>query len=246
MPSRRPMDNVSFHLFSANEEEFAIQHMSGLSPYWGICFPRLWPHYDRYVFPDRLPPRQLARWQRLYMLFLRKLVCWSDRRPVLKNPHNTGRIALLRRMFPQARFIHIHRNPFDTYRSNMHIAREGHVMQQLQDPDPQTGYEARFLDNYRAMEDAFYAEADRLGPRSVADVSFEDLERDPVGVVRRIYDQLGLEFSPRLEQRLTQYLAGIADYRKNPSRPLPEDIRQRVARTMEPYLRRWGYAAGEA
>lgn len=243
MPWKRPMDAVRFHLFAPQEEEFAVAGATRLSPYWLMSFPRQVAHYERYAYVAGFTERERAEWKRRYLHFLRKLTFWSRRRPLLKNPYNTARVAMLREMFPRARFIHISRHPYDVYRSNMHLAREGHVVHQLQEPDPADSYQTRFLDNYRAMEEAYYAQTARLPAGQAVEVRFEDLERDPVGQVRRIYARLGLEFTPQFERRLERYLAGVAGYRKNALRDPDEEDRRRIDAAMSDLMARWGYAA---
>lgn len=228
LPWQRPMDAVQFHIFSPNEEEFAIACESSLSPYWGWVFPSGGREYDRYLLSDGFQPAERRRWLRVNRAFLRKLVLWSGRRPVLKNPCNTGRLSLLLEMFPDARIVHIHRNPYDVYRSNMHFFREGHVLFQLQDPPPGDTYADRFLENYVAMESAFNRQSAALPPNRLAKVAFEDLERDPIGVIHRLYETLALSITPEFQRRLEQYLAGIAGYRKNRFEPLPDEERARV------------------
>ncbi len=245
MPWKRPMDAVRFHLFAPQEEEFAIAGATRLSPYWLMSFPRQVAHYEQYAFVEAFSESERAEWNRHYLHFLRKLTLWSRRRPLLKNPYNTGRVAMLRELFPRARFIHIARHPYDVYRSNMHLAREGHVVHQLQEPDPADSYQTRFLDNYRRMEEAFYAQTADLPPDQVAEVRFEDLERDPVGEVRQIYARLGLEYTPQFEERLTCYLARIEGYRKNALSDPDEQDRRRIDAAMAGLMARWGYAAGE-
>lgn len=241
LPWKRPMDDMRFHIFTPQEEEFALAGVTGTSPYWGLTFPRLWGRYDRFIFPRDFSDGELASWQDHLRLFLRKLVFWSGKRPLLKNPYNTGRVAVLRELFPHARFIHIYRHPYDVYRSNMHLAREGHIVHQLQDPDPTDNYETRFLANYRALEEAFYRDTAGLARNQVAEVAFEDLERDPVGELARIYGRLGLDMSPQFRQRLRDYLEGVADHQKNRFPPLADEVRRAVDAQMGPFLARWGY-----
>jgi hypothetical protein len=243
LPWRRPMDGVRFHIFAPQEEEFALAGVCRLSPYWALTFPRLWSIYDRFVFPADFSAAELATWKGHLLLLLRKLTFWSGKRPLLKNPYHTARVALLRSMFPGARFIHVYRHPYDVYRSNMHMAREGHVVYQLQDPEEADNYQTRFLGNYRGMEEAFYRESADLPPAQVAEVAFEDLERDPLGEIRRLYAQLGLAISPRFQERLESYLESVADYQKNRFKTLPEQVRQEVDRQMAPFMARWGYTA---
>jgi omega-hydroxy-beta-dihydromenaquinone-9 sulfotransferase len=241
LPWKRPMDSVRFHIFTPQEEEFALAGLCRVSPYWGLTFPRQGAAYDRFIFPGQFTERELRLWRREYVSLLRRLTLFGGKRPLLKNPYNTARVAALADLFPRARFIHIYRHPHAVYRSNMHTAREGHVVNQLQDPDPAENYQTRFLDNYRTMEEAFYRQSEALPDGQVAEVRFEDLERDPVGEVRRLYARLGLDFSPEFARRLDRYLAGVAGYRKNRFKPLSDDEQRAIAAKMGPFMQRWGY-----
>jgi hypothetical protein len=241
LPWKRPMDQVRFHIFAPQEEEFALAGVGRLSPYWALSFPRRWAAYDRYIFPQNWTCGERRVWQQQLVLFLRKLTLWSGKRPLLKNPYSTGRVGLLRAMFPQARFVHLSRHPYDVYRSNMHIAREGHVVHQLQDPDPGDSYQTRFLQNYRAMEEAFYRDIGDLPAGQVAELAFEDLERDPIAQIRTIYAALGLEFTARFQARLEHYLESVGDYQKNRFQSLPDAERCAVDAQLGPFMARWGY-----
>ncbi len=245
-PRRRPVDGMRFGMFTPNEDEFAIANLCGISPHGGVMFPRLARHYDRFMLAEQFSRRELAQWKRCYMLFLRKLVFWGGKRPLLKNPYNTGRIELLRDMFPNAKFIHIHRHPAAVYRSNLRLQREGHCSLEYQNPDPPRVFARSFLHNYLAVEQAFWEQSARLGADQLAHVTFEELEVDPVGQVKRAYEKLGLSFEPDFEMRLHRYLRTVSDYKKNPVHPLPADERTMVQKALRPLFERWGYesAAG--
>ena len=203
-PWKRPMDAMDFSLFAPQEEEYAITYCSGLSPYWGATFPREAVHYDRYIFPERFEARERAVWKAKLTLFLRKLCAFSDKQPLLKNPYNTARLEMLLELFPRGKFVHIYRNPFTVYLSNVNLARECFCLFQLQDP-PQPSekdYAARFLDHYVDIEQRFYTMAARLPADQVAEVRFEDLEVDPVHEIERIYQRLGMTITPEYRIRI--------------------------------------------
>jgi hypothetical protein len=240
-PWKRPMDAVRFHIFSPQEEEFALANCCRLSPYWGLTFPRQGDAYDRFIFPEDFSQSEVSAWKRFYLLFLRKLTLWNGRRPLLKSPHNTARVGLFREMFPHAKFVHIHRHPFDVYRSNMHTEREGHAVLQVQDTDDASSYATRFLDNYHDMEASCYRHAAGLPIHQFCEVAFEELERDPLSVIEHIYLQLGLNLSPEFRTRLKSYLAGIADYQKNVFHPLPNEVQTTIRQKMQPFFLHWGY-----
>ncbi len=117
---------------------------------------------------------------------------------------------------------------------------------EYQNPDPPRVFARSFLHNYLAVEQAFWEQSARLGADQLAEVTFEELEVDPVGQVRRAYEKLGLSFEPHFETRLHRYLRTVSDYKKNPVHPLPADERTMVQKTLGPLFERWGYetAAG--
>ena len=238
---RRPMDNMKMSVLSPQEEEFAIAGMCRQSPYWALSFPRRVAKYVQYIFVDRLPSKQFETWRRNYCLLLRKLTVTTRKSPLLKSPYNTGRVGVLRQMFPGAKFIHITRHPYAVYRSNMHFAIEGFAVHQLQDASETDSYRTRFLDIYHSLEEAFYQDSAGLPTDDVVHVRLEDLESDPVGSVERIYQQLGLEFTAEFDERLRRYLDTIADYQKNHFTGLSDDVCQQIDAKMGTFMDRWEY-----
>ena len=240
-PSRRPMDNMAMHVFAPSEDEFALANSTGLSPYWGPVFPSEVAYYDRCFHPEDLTASERKRWERAYLAFLRRLVLFSRRRPLLKNPFNTARVAVLQRLFPQARFVHIARHPEDVYRSNMTLNEQGFVLFQMQDPDASDSFETRFCDKYRRMEEAWYRDAAHLPDGHGVEIRFEDLERDPVATIESIYAAWGVPMTAEYRARLAAYLEGIAGYRKNVHSPLDPAVARELNETLGPLLARWGY-----
>jgi hypothetical protein len=63
----------------------------------------------------------------------------------------------------------------------------------------------------------------------LCDVSHEDLEREPVGVVGSVNESLGLSGFEEIRPRLEGYLGMIVGFRKNRCAELPEGLRRRIA-----------------
>ena len=242
---RRPMDSVQMTPFTSQEEEFALAAMGVPSPYHAFCLPQQTARHWKYMHADSFNHRDYSRWSRAYRLFLRKLTCWSRRTPLLKNPANTGRMSLLKRMYPQAKFVYLVRRPEAVYRSNMHFAKQGLVVFQLQDPCEIDNYAANFLENYRQVSTAAERDLAELDSGHGIRVRFEDLETDPIGVVSEIYAALGLEMTFDFRHRLQQYVERNAGYRKNKPVVLPADEAAAVRRTMAPFYSMWGYDSGD-
>ena len=111
--------------------------------------------YDRYLTFRGVPASEIARWQAASERFLKRLT-WKSRHPlVLKSPPHTCRIRLLFQLFPRARFVHIHRNPYVVFRSSRLMFRvvfETHRVQRYRTDDP----DGWILRQYRGMYDTFY------------------------------------------------------------------------------------------
>jgi len=58
------------------------------------------------------------------MYFIRKVQLFrgTEKRLLLKSPVHTARIKLLLKLFPDAQFVYIHRNPYDVFRSAVNMA----------------------------------------------------------------------------------------------------------------------------
>jgi hypothetical protein len=91
------------------------------------------------------------------------------------------------------------------------------------------------------MYDAYFEERGLIPEGHLAEVSFEALDRDPLGAIEGIYRTLGLSDFDRIRPELETYLASVASYRKNAHPDLPDDLRLRIAREWRPSFDAWGY-----
>ncbi len=238
-PWKRPMDAVAFGMGTPAEDEFAIANMTGLSPDWSLRLPRLARRYDRFGFPDQMTDKERAHWSKLHLRFIRSAFRYIDERPLLKNPHNTGRMELLLDLYPGAKFVHIRRDPVDVIRSNDHLAQTAHLLFQLQDPRDNERYIDRYPELYRAMEERFYEAADQLPSDRVIDVRYEDLAAHPGDTLKRIYEQLELPWTNEYESRLNAYLDRISDFKRNPKTPLTAEESAKLDAALGSLIERW-------
>jgi omega-hydroxy-beta-dihydromenaquinone-9 sulfotransferase len=108
---RRYQDEMAQGAGLPCEDEFALCAMTGLSPYMTWNFPGDSVDYHRYLTFQHVPDEEVTRWKLALTTFLKKLTVRFRRPLVLKSPPHTARIRLLLGLFPNARFVHIHRNP---------------------------------------------------------------------------------------------------------------------------------------
>ena len=237
---RRYQDEVALGAGVPTEDEIALGTMTGLSPYLGWYFPRGGSGYDRYLTFRGVPDEEVARWGLALTTFLKKLTLRYGRPLVLKSPPHTARIRLLLGLFPDARFVHIHRDPYDVFRSTRHMIRAVQPVFRLQEARLPDG-DDRILGVYTEMYDAYFEERGLVPEGRLCEVGYEDLERDPVGVVGSVYESLGLAGFEGIRPRLEGYLGSIAGYRKNRLDDLPEPLRLRIAHEWGRSFDEWGY-----
>ncbi|HEV3298423.1 MAG TPA: sulfotransferase [Planctomycetaceae bacterium] len=240
IPEKRLGDNVRQHLAMAAEDEFALCAATSLSPYMSSSFPRRQEFYDRYLTLRDVPDEEVARWKSALLLFLQKLT-WKHQRPiVLKSPTHTCRIRLLLELFPDARFIHIHRNPYAVFVSNRgrHDTAVGYSRLQRSS----TTDDEMFIQRYREMYDVFFAERELIPPSQYHELAFEDLEKDPVGQLREIYARLGLPEFAAIENSLAGSTRAQAEYKKNQYVDIAPSLRSRIGSAWRRSFEEWGYA----
>ena len=237
---KRPMDNVHLSFASPSEDEWALAQISLRSPVIAWMFPRHAQYYERYLTFRDVPEREVEQWKGAMVTFLKKLT-YRYRRPlILKSPPHTGRIRLLLDLFPDARFVHIHRNPYHVFRSTRRFYKRGLPLLRFQRPEK--GLTDTILRRYQLMYDAFFEQRGLIPEGRYCEIAFEELEGDMLGQVEQLYGQLGLEDFQRVEPQLHAYVDSISGYKKNKYPPLPQRLRERIARTWRPSFLEWGYA----
>lgn len=240
LPKNRPMDNVEMGGATPQEDEFALSVLSLQSPLVGWVFPKRRNFYDRYLTLGDLSPAEIDRWKQIYLHFLRRLTLKYDRPLVLKSPPNTARIELLLSMFPDAKFVHIHRDPFAVFQSSRRMFSVNFSIDGLQ-TIPASELDDWILRQYRTMYDAYFDQRSLIPRGNICEVAFESLEVDPVGEVRRIYQELSLPDFRGAEPALRDYVTTIADYQKNDFAPLEAELERRIIAAWQPAFETWDY-----
>jgi hypothetical protein len=225
---------------SAAEDEFALCVLTRISPLLGWVYPNRHEYYDRHLTLDELSEEERERWRQALLLFVRKLTLKYRRPLVLKSPPHTARIRLLLELFPGAKFVHIHRDPFTVFLSSRHTFLSNAPFCALERPILDD-LDEWILRQYRTMYDAYFAQREAIPPDHFHELAFHQLEADPVGEVERLYTSLAISNFHEVRPRLEAYVRSLAGYRKNAHPALTEHLRARIAEAWEPCFRAWGY-----
>src|SRR5579859_4802871 len=157
VPRQRLVDGMAWGTDMPQEDELGLMMLTGMSPYMGFVFPRRWNQFQRYLTFRDVPAGDVHRWQNAFRGFLQKLSRGDSRPMLLKSPPHTARIRLLLELFPNARFVHIHRDPYTVFRSTRQLFDRVTAMFSFQRLRRHQSPE-RVLQHYRTMYDGFFAD----------------------------------------------------------------------------------------
>ncbi len=216
VPLRRPMDNMTWPMQAPQEEEIPLAKVMPHSFYTQFLFPRETRElFDRHVLWHGVSERTKREFAKKYHRLLQVATLHSGNRQLaLKNPVNTARIPQLLALYPNAKFIHIHRCPYDVFASTCSLHRKLHVLTGLQ-PLAEQGADETVLYLYEKLMGRFFDDRQRIPSENLVEIRFDDLERDPLAELERVYTHLRLPDFETARPAVETYLAAQRDYKKN-------------------------------
>ena len=166
----------------------------------------------------------------------------TSARCVLKSPPHTARIRLLLEMFPDARFVHIHRDPYQVFQSCRHYYDTATWFSYLQRPD---------LDRHRRPDHPpLHPAARRVLRRARPDSRRADSMKSvsttwnaiPCRTMRKLYQQLDLERIRCLRARSSRTTSIPSQPTgRTSSRHWSRPIREKIATRWQRSFDEWNY-----
>ncbi|WP_172992152.1 sulfotransferase family protein [Lacipirellula parvula] len=240
VPERRPMDNMAAGWDRPMEDEFALQSLGVPTPYLSTMFPNRGEAYPEYLTLRDLTPAQRESWKHELLQFCKRLTLRDDRRIVIKSPAHTARVRTLLEMFPDAKFIHISRDPYALFRSTLGLWHSLNSEEGLQAIRDEGWLDDFVIDSLQRMYDAYFEDRQLLGPNQLVELSYEELVEDPKTQVRSIYERLDLGDFARIEPALDDHLADVKNYRTN-RHAIDDESSERIRRDWARYFSEFGY-----
>jgi len=237
----RPMDNIKFGSNEPIEDEFAMAVITGVSPYIRIMFPRSLGKDIGFLYPNEPEEKNRELWKSEFIRFLKRLTFFENKKPLLKSPPHTARINLLLEMFPDARFIHIVRHPYDMFMSNLLLWRDAISINFLQSVTAEDIIEL-VLSTYEQLYQCYFREKINIPEGQLVEIKFEDFEKKPMDELARIYDYLGLAGFKEMAPSAQSYLKSLGHYRKN-SFSMTPDVKALIYQRWRETFDRYGYSA---
>jgi Sulfotransferase family len=162
------------------------------------------PSYRAWFFQQDLRPAYEYHRRFLQHLQFRR----AARRWILKAPTHMSAMPTLLSVYPDALFVQTHRTPVDAMASVSSLVTI--LRSAFSDAvDPFTVCREA-IHYWSETMGKFLSERDRLASNRICDVEFDEISRDPIAAVRRIYDYFGWSLSKQAEQRMRILVASHA------------------------------------
>ena len=232
MHPTREIDNIPLSLDNPEEEDLAIANMSPYSYLHMYSYPRRATYFfEKYVtYFNNLPESIISEWKEIYLTILRKATLKAGgKQLVIKNCADSARIKPLLELFPNAKFIHIYRNPYNIFRSTQHLYRVVMERAQLQEVG-QGEHENWVLLFYAQLMQKLLADKSLIPAGNLVEVRYEDLDKEPLAQLRKVYETLSLPGFAEAEPNFRAYLASIANYQKLAHKQLDDNVVTKVNR----------------
>jgi len=241
MPEKRPTDNIRLNVNYPQEDEFAFSNCQPNAYYNFFYFPELYKEYfDKAVLHKNLSIKDTERWYNSYDKLLKKAMINSgSERLVVKNPVNTARIDKILKLYPDARFIFIYRNPVTVFLSTRHFFHNLFPTLWLHPVNNKFIDEMIFEIYERLME--LYFELKSLIPAgNLVELKFEEFEKQQLNEMENIYDQLLNEDFSIVRPYFQEYFKSQKDYTKNKYKA-DKKIVEKIMTRWGKYIEMFGY-----
>ncbi len=213
LPDKRPMDDMKITMGSPQEEEFALANLSHQSCYHWWNFPKKMKHYfNKYVLLNDLTKSEYQAFVSTYWKLIQKISYVNNQKLLLlKNPANTGRIPMLLSLFPNAKFIYLHRTPHDVYHSTVKLHSRLLDCFSFQSFS-QKEIEKNTRTFYTQLMRKYQKDKALIPIENLIEIDFKTLTGSPLPTLEKIYGALQLKGYAKSLNGFKGYLEEVKDY----------------------------------
>jgi len=200
--------SVNLDLDSPSEIEIALTcMMSPASLHWGHIFPKnAWEYFNKYLFLETASKKEIQQWEQDYHYLIKKIELKNDGKQVLiKSPGNTSRIEKLLELYPNARFIYIHRNPYDVFYSSLKLWNtllDNLAVQNFTKPQ----IELIIIRTYKKLMAEYIKQKNLVPEGQLAEIEFKNFTSNPVKELFTVYERLQLDGFAKAEPYFHNFL----------------------------------------
>jgi omega-hydroxy-beta-dihydromenaquinone-9 sulfotransferase len=226
---QRPMDEMEVQAGSPQEDEFALLSLGARSPYEALLMPTILPQALKLTDPRDLSSREEERWREVFLSFLAGVSARGMGRPmILKSPTHGSRIATLRELLPDARFVLIVRDPWTSFESVVRMWRKMFETYAIGPIPPDDDIREAVIADRPRFEAKLVSSTHDLPKNRFVAITYESLIANSAGVIEQLYERLELGDFNMVREAVVAEAKRRRGYQAKGS--LPSDLwRQRIS-----------------
>ncbi len=227
------------------EEDEGVMIHVWASAFLGLVFPV--PVTADFMFFDEMPgPRRklLMGWYK--RCIQRHLYCQKPGLQLLsKNPMFTTKISSVLETFPDARVIYMVRSPYETVASVHNLVEKLWNIQLKLPPDAEP--REKLAEHCYYSYDYALSVLDNHDPAASYVVKYDDLVKDPMAVITKVYEHFGYTMSDRTRARFEEACERARRYKSRHKYSLEQYgfTREQVYRDARRVFERFGFDKGD-
>ena len=210
--------------------------------YYNFWFlPKYQQEYaDKYLLFDDITDKELKVFEEVFTKLI-KISLWNTKGTqfLSKNPPHTGRVKELVKMFPNAKFIYLMRNPYTVFESTRSFFTNTIQPLKLEDVSNEQ-LEENILSIYAKLYHKYESDKKFIPEGNLIEVKFEDFEADAMGMTENIYKSLSIPGFAEAQGDIEKYVGGKKGYKKNKYKYDDRTIRL-VEENWDFALKHWNY-----
>ena len=243
LKTARPMDNMEYKIDLPIEDTFALATISTHSIIHMISFPVHYKNYISGAFVSDLTAAEQENWKKSYSYIINKLTWfYGGKQLLLKSPDNTAHMTQLLELYPNAKFVNIHRDPYTTVMSTIHMFKKQMEIIRLA-PLPEGDLDVILEDTivyiFKRMYTELFELENTISDRMIT-ISYRELSSSPYKSLETIYRELDLPGYGEALPHITKYIDSQKNYVKNRFTITPR-LRNKINSELGFYFTHYGY-----
>ncbi len=213
---KRPMDNMTVVGDTPQDEELPLVKYTAYCDLQKYLFPADYQSFTNSMVKDFTPASKgFWEWKKYTLFVCQKAAYMMGRnRVLLRNHANMARLEAFQDMFPNAKILHIKRNPYRLVPSLLNLHRQIISKYTLQDYTEEQLQDFTFY-QYKTFTEGFVKDRHMINPDNYIEIAYEDLASDPITTLKSVYEKLDLRSFAEIEPVIQQYLDSIQSYKTN-------------------------------
>lgn len=164
----------------------------------------------------------------------------EGRQLLLKNPFHIARAKILAEMYPEAKFVFIHRNPYEVFSSTLHLWKTLCRDQMLQEfTDDEIREVVLYV--FRTTLKGYLDQRKYIAEGNLVEIAYDELTAQPMETLQKIYVEGNLKGWEEAQPSFASYLESLNGYKRNKFTDLSREDLDRITEDWGFYFDAFGY-----